>query len=64
MIANATIADQDRRLRRHKIKFDRVVDYFLTKMSKKLPGEDSNLERGYQKPLCYHYTTGYHVNYI
>ena len=26
---------------------------------KKLPGKDSNLERGNQNPLCYHYTTGY-----
>ena len=24
-----------------------------------LPGKDSNLERGNQNPLCYHYTTGY-----
>ena len=26
--------------------------------TKKLPGKDSNLERGNQNPLCYHYTTG------
>jgi hypothetical protein len=30
----------------------------LGKDLEKLPGQDSNLERGNQNPLCYHYTTG------
>ena len=32
---------------------------FLDSRLPKLPGKDSNLERGNQNPLCYHYTTGY-----
>ena len=31
----------------------------IRQSGRKLPGKDSNLERGNQNPLCYHYTTGY-----
>lgn len=27
-------------------------------LSRRLPGEDSNLETRLQRPMCYHYTTG------
>lgn len=32
-------------------------EYGLQEIYKWLPGKDSNLDKRYQKPLCYHYTT-------
>lgn len=32
-------------------------DTGFSTIRKWLPGKDSNLDKRYQKPLCYHYTT-------
>jgi hypothetical protein len=53
-------ADGSRRPGAQPLKLRNLEDGYgpLLAAEEKLPGQDSNLDKGNQNPLCYRYTTG------